>query len=81
MKLAILALLTMSLTAEVTVYFAPNGKTYCVARNCLALSRSKTVLSAPESQAIAHGLTRAKLDAKTTHSKSTAKNGWAQEAK
>ena len=78
MKTLILALLALSLTAETTVYFAPNGKTYCVARNCLALSRSKAVLTATETQAIAHGLTRAKLDAKATGGrKSTAKNGWA----
>ena len=80
--LTLIAVLAGVLAGEVTVYFAPNGKTYCVARNCLALSRSEIVFSAPESQAIAHGLRRAKQDAAhAATGKKATKNEWAKETK
>ena len=72
--MALLVLSSLSLNAE-TVYFAAHGKTFHTSSHCAALARSKSVLSADDSEAIKHGLTPC---SKCHHVKSTGNGAWAK---
>ncbi len=54
-KLLATALLAVSLQAGV-VFVTPHGKTYHSVRECMALAKSRTVLTTDDKTAEAHGL-------------------------
>ena len=66
---------------KVAVFVTAKGKTYHTYRDCMSLSRAKTVLSASEADAEQHGLTLCGICAHRHHS-ATNNSAWAkQEAK
>lgn len=84
MRIAIALLALAGILAAEPVYFTPNGKTYCVNRKCLTLTRAKVVLTADRAEAEAHGLVRSGADkprAARGGSGRKSRNGWAKGAR
>ncbi len=69
-RLLLTALLALTLQAE-TVYLSQHGKTYHSRRDCMALARSKRVLTADSKDAEAHGVRPCGI----CHRKAAAKKG------
>jgi hypothetical protein len=67
---------------ETTVFLSAHGKTYHSHRDCMSLSRAKTVYTATETAARAHGLTLCGICAhrKGPNAQKGSNGAWAQEA-
>lgn len=80
MRVIVALLALVSVVGAEPVYFTPNGKTYCVNRKCLTLTRAKVVLSADRAEAESHGLVRSGADKPRGASGRKTRNGWANPA-
>lgn len=63
--------------AHVTIYVTAKGKTYHTYRDCIGLSRSKTVLTSDERSAQQHGLTLCGICAHRHHAQAPTNSLWA----
>lgn len=76
------AVLTLVAHAQ-TVYFTPNGKTFHTSKDCIALTRSKTIMEADQKEAKAHGLKACGIcqRRKSTAAKATTANSFGKVVK